>query len=38
MKRQAVVAGSIAHSGRYSIDEKEKSFTYRVDLVWKRVK
>jgi len=30
-ENQAVVAGSIAHSGRYSVDEKEKSFTYHPE-------
>ena len=29
-ENQSVVAGSIAHFGKYTVDEKEKTFTYHV--------
>jgi Lipocalin-like domain len=30
-ENQAVVAGSIAHFGKYSVDEKGKAFTYHIE-------
>jgi hypothetical protein len=30
-ENQAVVAGSIAHFGKYTVDEKDKSFTFHVE-------
>jgi len=30
-ENQAVVAGSIAHFGKYTVDEKDKSFTFNVE-------
>ena len=30
-ENQAVVAGSIAHFGKYTLDEKDKSFTFHVE-------
>lgn len=30
-ENQAVLAGSIAHFGRYTVDEKDKSFTFHVE-------
>jgi sugar/nucleoside kinase (ribokinase family) len=30
-ENQAVVAGSIAHFGRYTVDEKDKSITFQVE-------
>jgi len=30
-ENQAVVAGSIAHFGKYTVDQKDKSFTFHVE-------
>jgi len=30
-ENQAVIAGSIAHFGKYTVDEKDKSFTFNVE-------
>jgi Lipocalin-like domain len=30
-ENQAVVAGSIAHFGKYTVDEKDKAFTYHIE-------
>ena len=30
-ENQAVVAGSIAHFGKYSVDEKDKAFTFHIE-------
>ena len=30
-ENQAVIAGSIAHFGKYTVDEKDKSFTFHVE-------
>jgi len=30
-ENQAVIAGSIAHFGRYTVDEKDKAFTYHIE-------
>lgn len=30
-ENQAVVAGNIAHFGKYSVDEKDKAFTFRIE-------
>jgi hypothetical protein len=30
-ENQAIVAGSLAHFGRYTVDEKDKSFTFHVE-------
>jgi hypothetical protein len=30
-ENKAVVAGSIAHFGRYSVDEKDKAIVYRIE-------
>ena len=30
-ENQAVIAGSIAHFGKYSVDEKDKAFTFHIE-------
>ena len=30
-ENQAVVAGSISHFGKYTVDEKDKAFTYHIE-------
>ena len=31
LENQAVIAGSIAHFGKYTVDEKDKAFTFHIE-------